>query len=206
MNPHTPQETLTELGQEFIDAFYHAVYGAQDDYERFREFEPMWAATYTQRLKANFLHERIWGRILPYVEENEDIDAIDKEPVRVLNIGTKFALRIKRHSDKDLISSFRTKGAIDFYGGTIPIDGMERVGLAIGYRWDPTIDKITAPVISLQDLKKKKTVWSVELLAEEASQTPNIVPRVIDAPETQLELSVGFRQEIEKEQTGEEEA
>ena len=203
---HTPgaEETLSTLGQDFINAFHEAVYGAQDDYDELRGFQPSWAATYTQRFKANFFHERIWARILPYVEEDGSLEAVDQEPSRVINIGTQYSLRIKRHSEKDLISTYRTPGAVDYYGRTIPIDSMERVGLAIGYRWDSTIDQVLAPVISMQDLEKRKTVWSVELIAEEDKQSTNVTHRVIDAPQAQLELRDEFLNEIKRGQAGEE--
>lgn len=161
---------IDKLGQDFVDAFFVCVYGAQDDLESLIHYQPGWASTYTQRFKANFLHERIWARLLPTVKSSARFDVRDREPFRTLNVGTELYIRIKRHSEDDQISTYRTAGALDFYGvdAQETLDGMQTLGLALGYRWDREIDKVLAPVISLQDLKNSKILWSVELFTNQS--------------------------------------
>ncbi|MDN6227263.1 hypothetical protein [Corynebacterium flavescens] len=186
--------------------FHSCVYGAQDDFKELVEFKTDWASTYTQRFKANFLHERIWAPFLPYAEAADDISIQDDEPHRTLSIGTGINLRVKRHTDRDRISTYTTKGAKDFYGigEQIPIDGLERVGLAIGYRWDPEVDEVIAPVISLQDLKNRKLLWSVELLQDTAQLDSKIIYREIEEPDApQIDISDEFRRQADLKKEGE---
>lgn len=200
-------DTINKLGQDFVDAFFVCIYGAQDDLEDLIYYRPEWASTYTQRFKANFLHERIWGRLLPFVERSSKFGVRDREPFRTLNVGTELYIRIKRHSEDDQISTYRTVEALDFYGVSVqePLDGMRTMGLALGYRWDREVDKILAPVISLQDLKSSKIIWSGELSptkTAEGDEDYKVSFREISEPQrpginisNQLQLDLGAETE-----------
>lgn len=208
MDTPAPGTILDKLGQELLSAFCGCVYAAQDDFKELVEFKPDWAASYTQRFKANFLHERLWQRFTAYAEDAKNVSIKDEEPYRNISVGTGIQLRIKRHSKRDLIATYPTSEAKGFYGagGQFVIDGLERIGLAIGYRWDSEVDEVIAPVLSLQDLEGKKLLWSVELVQDADQQDTKITYREIEEPEApQIAFGEGLfsLEEIKKEGKGE---
>lgn len=69
-------QVLRDLGDAFVHAFIDAVEGAKDDYVALKEWRPQWASGYSGRFSANFLHERIWDRLVRAVIA-PDLPAID---------------------------------------------------------------------------------------------------------------------------------
>ena len=160
----TSDEVVDELGDKFLEAAARAVSGARLDIRDMRQWRPNWFPTMHSRCLSNIIHDRVWSRLVALIESDTATNVIETGATREIGIGTHLRLRIKRHHVGDKISTYPTRTAIEFWqqntNDTLP--GLEEVRVAVGYRWDPDIREIGAPVVSLRD-GKDNVVWAVEL-------------------------------------------
>lgn len=91
-----------------------------------------------------------------------EITVVDREPMRVFRVGTKYLMRVKRHGLGDKVSSYPTQTALQFYmQGPQPLfPEMAEVRLAAGYIWDVESRSVGDAVISMRD-GLDNVVWSV---------------------------------------------
>ncbi|MFC9964498.1 hypothetical protein ACFVH4_09665 [Nocardia ignorata] len=174
-----PQDVREDLGDKTLHAIVTAVDGAREDLREFREIKPGWFVDFSQRLVANFIHDRIWAHMKFATLDNPDVTMIDAEPVREVRHGSKYRLRIKRHSHAAAIETFPTKAALNFWCATPALPGLEQWSLAIGYIWDGELGEIKQPVISFRDSKNKPR-WMVELDTGQAAAGGELVFTPID--------------------------
>lgn len=166
-----PDRVIRDLGGDFINHFVAAVDGAREDFEQLKAWQPSWSANFSDRFTANFFHERIWDRLIRAVADDRLIHIHDAEPVRQLQSGTAYMLRIKRHRSGDKISAYPTSGSLAFWGNMgITMDGLETVSLAIGYYWDSELREAGDAVLSFRD-GKDNPVWAVKLQRDTATVT-----------------------------------
>ena len=128
---------------------------------------------------ANLIHERIWAHLVVELQPllADGVSLIDREPTREvavqLETGRTYRLRFKRHSDRDLISSYSTRTDVAFWGGPAAgtLGGMEEVRLAAGYRWNAETRDLGATVVSYRE-GKSNPIWAVEINAGGAGAAP----------------------------------
>lgn len=161
---------LKDLGDRFIHTFIDAVEGARADYAEFKDWRPGWFPSFTDRFTANFLHERIWDRLVRDTAEMEDIHVSDQEPVRELRSGSTYLIRVKRHRTGDRIAAYPTKSARQFWTNELTLEGLESVNLALGYYWDDELREVGDPVVSFRD-GKDKPIWACRLHRESSTAT-----------------------------------
>ncbi len=162
-----PGAVREELGDEFLKAFVGSVSGSSADLADFRLFRPEWYADYSKRFVANFIHERVWSRMVAEVADHDGVTVVDNEPVRQIYHGMKYEIRFKRHRDGATIATYPTAGAIAFWTQSACLPGLEKVSLALGYKWDTELGLIDGAVMSYRD-GKDNPIWLVELGAAAA--------------------------------------
>jgi hypothetical protein len=154
---------LGDLGIDFVHAFMDAVDGARSDFGAFKDWQPGWFPSFTGRFTANFLHERIWARLVRAVDGMEGIHVNDHEPVRELRSGTTYLIRIKRHHPGDRISAYPTEGSSAFWSnGMLTLEGLESFSLALGYYWDAELRAVGNAILSFRD-GKDNPIWAIQL-------------------------------------------
>lgn len=163
MNSHPLEDVvLAELGDKVPAAVAESVAAARDDLSRYRDLQPAWVAEHSERGLANWIHDRVWAHLMQRLDGEAEITVVDREPMRVFRVGTKYLLRVKRHGLGDKISSYPTQTALQFYmQGPQPLfPEMEEVRLAAGYLWDVESRSVGDAVISMRD-GMDNVVWSV---------------------------------------------
>lgn len=154
---------LSDLGDPFVGSFIDAVDGAREDYGSFRSWQPDWFPGFTSRFTANFLHERIWDRLVRALDGLEGVHIVDREPVRELRSGTQYLIRVKRHRPGDRISAYPTEATTAFWSNsTLTLDGLEAFSLALGYMWDAELRAVGEAVLSFRD-GKDNPIWAIRL-------------------------------------------
>lgn len=165
------ERVLDDLGAEFVHAFIDAVDGARDDFTEFKKWKPGWFAGFTGRFTANFLHERIWDRLVRGTHDMESIHVKDREPVREISVGTTYRIRIKRHHPGDRISAYGTKESNAFWSGTgVTLDGLESFSLALGYYWDADLRTVGDAILSFR-ISRDSPIWAVNLRRDTGTTT-----------------------------------
>ena len=154
-----PTHVLADLGDKFLEALLDSVDDARADLALFRDWQPGWFTSFSNRFTANFLHERVWAGLVGRLDELDNVIVLDREPHRQLHTQT-YVLRVKRHHPGDRISSYPTEGALRFWSSEVTLPGLEQVGLALGYMWDTDLREVGDAVISLRD-ELDKPVWAV---------------------------------------------
>jgi hypothetical protein len=172
----TDQEVVDELGDKFLEALVGAVRGARTDIDDMRTWRQSWFPTMHSRCLSNIIHDRVWARLIALIESDAATKVIEKGATREIAIGIHLRLRIKRHHAGDRISTYPTRTAIEFWRQSNDmLPGLEEVRVAVGYRWDPDVRQVGAPLISLRD-GKDNVIWAVELSepaeGEKVSWTP----------------------------------
>lgn len=156
-------QVLADLGDRFVQAFIDAVDGARDDFAAFKEWQPGWFPSFTARFTANFLHERIWDRLVRVVDGMEGIHIHDVEPTRELHSGTAYSIRIKRHHPGDRISAYPTDASRAFWSNNVvALEGLESLSLALGYYWDSDLRAVGEAILSFRD-GKDNPIWAIQL-------------------------------------------
>lgn len=185
-------EVLSDLGEGFVHAVLDAVDGAREDFDAFKEWQPSWVPGFTGRFTANFLHERIWDRLIRAVDGTDGIRVVDHEPVRELRSGTAYVIRVKRHHPGDRISVYPTDGARAFWSNEVlTFDGLESHSLALGYYWDAELRAMGDAVLSFRD-GKDHPVWAVRLQRDAGTATGfSWRPIQPDLPEVDLSGVLG---------------
>ena len=162
-------QVIADLGEAFINAFVDAVDGSRSDYVELRNWKPGWFPGFTQRFTANFLHERIWDRLIKAVTSFEGVHIVDREPVRELRSGTRYLIRIKRHHPGDRISAYPTESSSAFWSNSaLMLEGLESFSLALGYMWDADIRAVGDAVLSFRD-GKDHPIWAIQLHRDAAA-------------------------------------
>ncbi len=180
-------QVLHDLGEGFVHAFIDAIDGARDDYAALKAWQPGWVPSFTSRFIANFLHERIWDRLVRSSDGMEGIQVNDREPIRELRSGTTYLIRIKRHRPGDRISAYPTEESSAFWSNSIlTLEGLESFGLALGYYWDANRRVMGEAILSFRD-GKDNPIWAVELRRDPADAAGfSWVPVAPDLPEIDL--------------------
>lgn len=164
-------QVMADLGEDFVFAFIDSVDGARDDFIKFREWQPGWFPSFTDRFTANFLHERIWDRLVRLVEGMDGIMITDEEPVRQVRSGTSYQIRVKRHRPGERISAYPTSASIAFWSNReLAFEGLESFNLALGYYWNADLRAVEEPVLSFRD-GKDKPIWAIRLRRDAGSAT-----------------------------------
>ena len=201
----SPDDVISTLGTEFVEAFIKAVEGSEADFENLREYKPDWAVHYSSRFVANFLHERIWGRIQRALDSHPNAEVTDKMPKREFMIEGRYRVRVKRHDESDAVKGYKTRGANSFWSADLALPGMEVHPLSMGYRWDSEAEAVVYPLMTLRD-GQDKAVWAVELQAEVLESGVTDIRHVaLDEP-AMPELNVSEELEAEAETDEGEEA
>jgi len=192
------EQVTSDFGQEFLNAFVHAVSQADLDTATLRHEHPDWAATFSQRFYANFMHERIWALTLPALEQHPQVKIVDKEPHREFTYAAKYRGRFKKHDSSDAVRSYPTTGANGFWQSTeaLPLDELAAYPIAFGYRWDPDLNEVLYPVVSLRE-NMKKAIWVERLDLEEVDGATRIAhhPELPDLPG--LEIAIEAQEDEE---------
>ena len=156
-----PDAVLQDLGDKFAEALVESVEAARADLDAFRAWQPGWFPSFTSRVTANFLHERLWAALVSRVDDLDHVDVLDREPRRELYSST-YVLRVKRHHVGDRISAYPTAGALKFWSSELTLPGLESVSLALGYMWDADLREVGDAVISFRNALDKP-VWAIAL-------------------------------------------
>ncbi len=182
-------DVVSDLGQDFLVAFVSSVQGAERDRLDHMAEHPDWYGTFSQRHVASFLHERIWGRMLPTLRDMPGVKVIDQEPERSVSIGSRYHARFKRHRLDGAISTFPTDSAVRFWSNRAePISPEVEVwSLALGYLWQD--DQVKHALISLRE-SMDKIVWvrplHLALDASGAQEVSALTVESVDLPDFDL--------------------
>lgn len=160
----TAQQVVDECGDKVIDALRQAMADAGRDLTAYRRWRPLWVAAHSDRGLANWIHDRIWDHVVTSLSRVSTVTIRDEGVTREFMVGTRYRLRVKRHSADGLIQNYPTQTALDFEvqpTGTIP--GLEETRLYCGYVWDREERQMGSAVVSLHD-GQDEIVWISELL------------------------------------------
>ncbi|UEA60040.1 hypothetical protein LK459_03925 [Gordonia otitidis] len=171
------QKVVDDLGDKLLGAFIQAVDGAAVDLEAFRDAFPTWFVTFSKRFVANFIHERMWDRMVREVTDESEVQIIDHEPTRQIIIG-RYVIRFKRHRTNLKISTYPTSGALAFWTNEAMIPGTETHSLALGYLWDVDEAAVKGALLSYRT-EVDRPLWSV-LLDANPVQAAGSGPAPID--------------------------
>ena len=178
MNSHPAQDVvLVGLGDKVPVAIAESVAAARDDLATYRELRSSWVADHSERGLANWIHDRIWAHLMYRLDGEAEITVVDREPMRVFRVGSRYLLRIKRHGLGDKVSTYPTQTALQFYlQGAQPLfPDMDEVRLAAGYLWDLETRSIGEAVISMRD-GLDNVVWSIIIDLQPATGAVAIRP------------------------------
>ncbi|MBF6412932.1 hypothetical protein [Nocardia cyriacigeorgica] len=183
-----PEDVRNELGDEFLAAFVSSVEGSSADLRELRMFQPDWYADYSKRFVANFIHERVWSRMVASVRSHEGVNVVDQEPKRQIHYGIRYEIRFKRHKPGAAIASYPTKGAMAFWTQAAYLPGLEKISLALGYMWDAELNAIDGAVMSFRD-GTDNPIWLVKLGGSQAGSGTEITFAPIDPMLPTIDLS-----------------
>lgn len=186
------QAVLDDIGDKFPLALVRATQASRADFAQFRRAFPGWMPGMFERDLANLIHPRIWAHLTAELDGVDGVTLIAQEPVREIGIqsvaGRGYVARVKRHSARDRIRSYPTRTDVVFWGGAqATFDGLDRVPLAVGYRWDRELREIGAPVISYRE-GKENVIWAVALDAGESGGVQPLTYTPIQPNLPQLDL------------------
>ncbi|CEG90766.1 hypothetical protein [Propionibacterium freudenreichii] len=180
----SPDEVLDELSTPLVVGFAQAVRGAEQDRLTLLAEHPDWASSASQRSVAGFLHDRIWGRMLPVFDQmGSAVQVTDREPRREICVRNKYLIRFKRQHSDNRISTYLTPTAKAFYANPQPplADALATWSLTMGYLWDQGALKY--PLVTLRS-SINSVVWSCELTLPQAGNAPvALVRQSADLPE-----------------------
>lgn len=168
----TEEQVLRDLGDELLQRLVRAVDGGRDDYHRYCQEHPDWAADETARTSANFIHDRIWSRLRSLLDDADGVVFVDKEPERQFSVGSRYVFRVKRHRDGDCVSSYPTAAARAFWSDEAPsFEGLDVHNLALGYRWDAD-ERAFGEVVLSYRTAMDSPLWVVELRRADEAGAP----------------------------------
>lgn len=133
-------EVLEDLGTLVLSRFSRAVMDTADDLETYRSTLPGFVDDHGIRGMANWSHDRFWTHLKSQLGSIRDVWFKDNEVTREISIGKRYRLRAKRYDESGGVSMSRTESAREFMSqepikGLVPLEGMSRVHLIIGYEW-----------------------------------------------------------------------
>ncbi len=158
-----PDQVISDLGALFIHAVINAVSLARRDYDQYRGEHPDWCSSHANRTLACFIHDRIWFHLIAAIGEMDNVAIRDNDPTREVWYQNQYQIRIKRHSSTDMISTYPTATAVEFWSnGQATIPGLESHTLALGYRWDPELREVCETILSYRT-GIEEPVWAAVL-------------------------------------------
>jgi hypothetical protein len=165
------------LGDKAKAAIAESVAAAREDLAAYREQAAGWVADHSERGLANWIHDRVWAHLMQRLDGETEISILDHEPTRVVRVGTKYRMRVKRHGLGDKVSTYPTQTALQFYmqGVQPSFPEMDEVRLAAGYLWNSETRSISDAVISMRD-GLDNVVWSVVIDLEPGTGAVAIRP------------------------------
>lgn len=176
-----PNTVVTELGDEVVGAIVHAVKVAKEEFNKYRQLHPDWAANAAPRTLASTIHDWMWTDLQRQLEQAPHVHFIDHHPRREIAVQVEspdrlsYLLRIKLHHLDGRTSSYQTQTVMDFElqrpSGTLP--GLDRTHLEAGYEWDKDARTMGAPVISLRD--GRAAVWVHQLPEQDEEDGGTVV-------------------------------
>ena len=197
--PH-PDAVLTELGDKFLASFAGAVTAARSDLAAMRAWNPGWFPNMSARGLSNLIHDRLWDHVTEALDDAASVTIIDDGLTREIQVGMNFRLRVKRHRTGDMISTYATQTALDFWLQDPPaLDGLAVMTLAAGYRWDSELREILGPVVSYRD-GKDNPIWAVEL-SEPATAAGPVAWKIFGDPSLP-DVDFGDSAEQDEDDTG----
>lgn len=168
-SPRDSQAVLDDLGDKLPYAVMRATDLARQDYAKLRATFPDWMPRFFERDAANVIHSRIWAHLEDELDSADGIECVSREPHRQINVqaptGRMYTMRVKRHGLRDRIRSYPTLSDVRFWSGGFQqdaIEGLERINLAVGYRWDTYTREIGPAVISYRE-GKNNVFWAVTI-------------------------------------------
>ena len=151
IDPQNPHAVVDALGQAPLDALGAAVAATRTDLGRYRRTLPDLAARHTQRGLLNWIHDQFFAHARNLFEAGvPEASVLDREPVRDLFVGHTFRIRLKKHTDRDQVTSYPTDGFLAFAQQDQP-QLIQEIRLIGGYHWDPETREIGAAVLSARD-------------------------------------------------------
>lgn len=180
-------EVIESLGDKVVAALSAAVLGAKSDLAEYRLGMPHFVADHSSRGLANWIHDRIWARIVSELDGVDGVSFVDAGPLRELYVNADFRLRFKRHSPTGAIRSYPTIGALDFITqepDLLSLIGIRTLNLTAGYEWDELSRTMGDPVLSLRDGSFENVIWMSTLPAAGGAAGGTITPitPVTDGP------------------------
>ncbi|MDO4259763.1 MAG: hypothetical protein Q4C87_09625 [Actinomycetaceae bacterium] len=185
----SPEQVSSDFGQDFLLAFIAAVSEADRNLATLRKEHPDWAVTYSQRFYANFLHERIWGLMLPFLLNDPRFHVVNEEPHREFSLQGRYRGRFKKHDDSDGLRSYPTHSAIEFFlqPTPLPLDEIATYPLAFGYNWDSELNQVRYPLFSLRESLGKAT-WVERLHLDTTTAQPQVLHSPVEPELPGLEV------------------
>jgi len=190
-----PDEVIEALGDKVVAALTAAILGARADLAEYRRAMPHFVADHSSRGLANWIHDRIWARIVTELDDVDGVSFVDSGPLRELYVNADFRLRFKRHSPTGAIRSYPTVGALDFITqepDLLTLIGIRTLNLTAGYEWDDLARVMGDPVLSLRDGSFDEVIWMSTLpvaggaaggtISPIKPTTDGPTPPVIEAP------------------------
>ncbi|MFT4164190.1 MAG: hypothetical protein QM650_03000 [Microlunatus sp.] len=168
----TPDEVLANLGDKATEALSGAVVGAREDLAVYRAALPQFVAEHSGRGLANWIHDRMWARVVAALEGVDGVVCLDSGPNREIAVRMDFRIRLKRHSSTGAIRNYPTANALDFITqepDLLTLLGIMTLNISVGYEWDEMTRSMGNAVISLRDGSFEDVIWMVDLPAAPAA-------------------------------------
>jgi len=164
----TPEQIRSDWGDRVLAGIAGSVESARDDFREFRDLKPEWMVDMSSRTTAGFIHDRIVSELRHRLDGIDGVSIVGYEPLCEIVIGNTYSVRVKRHGPGDVVSSYPTLTALEFWGNEPPMPGFEHWNLAAGYRWDPDSREMGDAVLSFR-LGMRKVLWAISIAASSGS-------------------------------------
>lgn len=180
MQPYPqPDEVIDALGDKVVAALSAAVLGAKEDLAAYRSAMPHFVADQSPRGLANWIHDRVWARVVAELDDVDQVSFVDAGPTREIYVRADFKIRLKRHSPTGVIRSYPTQSALDFIAqddDLFSLLGIRTLNLTAGYEWDQSDRTMGDPVLSLRDGSFDEVIWMTTLPISGAAADGTITP------------------------------
>lgn len=172
-------EVIDALGDKVVEALFASIVGAKADLAEYRLSMPNIVADHSSRGLANWIHDRIWARVVAALDGVDHVSFVDSGPLREMYVRLDFKLRFKRHSPTGAIRSYPTEGALDFITqerDLLSLIGIRTLNLAAGYEWDELTRTMGEAVLTLRDGSFDDVIWMTTLPAVGGTAGGTITP------------------------------
>ena len=102
------EEVLDGLGDKMVTGLSRAVVLAARDLRQYRLTFPQWVSQSSERVLANWIHDRIWWHVTVAFDSMLGVEVSDREPTREVAVGLNYRLRLKRHHEDGDVSTYPT--------------------------------------------------------------------------------------------------